>query len=46
MYFFYNGFGTVGMGVAHKNLPEVFLVHQGNDMRNPVFIQFVKNIVQ
>ena len=39
-------FGTVGMGIANKYLTKVFILYQSYDMGHPIFIQFVKNIIQ
>ena len=37
---------SFGMGVAEENLSEVVIVYHFNDMRNPVFIELVKNVIQ
>ena len=37
---------AVGMCVRNKELTELLLVNQPNDLRHPLLIEFVKNVVQ
>ena len=43
---FHHIFGAFRMGVADKNLTKIIVLHQANNMGNPVLIQLVKNIIQ
>ena len=46
MYFFYNLLRSIGMGITEEYLTKIFFIYQINDMGHPVFVQFVKNIIQ
>ena len=46
MHFFNHLFSALCMRIGDKKLPEIFIVHQRNQMLNPGFVQFIKNIIQ
>lgn len=46
MNIFNNAFCSIRMGVANKNLTEIVVFNQANNMRYAIFVQFVKNIIQ
>ena len=39
-------FGSVCMGITDKDLTEIIVLDQSNDMGYPVFVKFVKNVIQ
>ena len=39
-------FCSVSMGVADKNLTKIIILHQSDDMGDPVFVQLIKDIIQ
>lgn len=38
MHLFYYSFGPIGMCVTNKELPEIFIIDQPNDLGHTIFI--------
>ncbi len=46
MNFFYHFLRSFRVGVANKNLTKIFVVYQCDNVRYPMLVQFIENIIQ